>query len=98
MHSNLINLFNDGEICKIPHKTSINTESNLNSKVLRNIIQSLGFEYSHYISKEHFIDKKLLSTRNEIAHGEYRQVEYSDFDEVFSIVLPLMDYFKTQIW
>jgi hypothetical protein len=97
LHDQICKLFNDGEICKIPYQKVLDTNSNLNSKVLRNFIISLGFDYSHYKTKEKFIDKNLLATRNEIAHGEYKLITYDDFFEVYSLVLPLMDYFKTQI-
>ena len=52
----------------IPFKKAINTESNLSSKVFKEIIWCLGIDYSIYETKEKFIDSRLLGRRNHIAH------------------------------
>lgn len=85
------------QTCKIFDKDVINTKSNLKYYVLKEILTSLGFEHSHFASKENFIDKKLVDPRNDIAHGTYRDVDYQDFKIVHDSVIPLMEYYKTLI-
>ncbi|WP_353507064.1 MULTISPECIES: MAE_28990/MAE_18760 family HEPN-like nuclease [unclassified Bacillus (in: firmicutes)] len=56
-------------------------------------------------SKQQFIDRQLLKTRNEIAHGEYKNLvdkgnddeAKKDFEELYHTILELMDEFKEQI-
>lgn len=47
----------------------IDTESNLKSEVLFNILDQLGLDCSIFELKKQFIDAKLLKCRNAIAHG-----------------------------
>jgi RiboL-PSP-HEPN len=55
---------------KIDEKKVVDTESNLKSKVLFNIMEQLGLDTQPFILKENFIDSVLLNNRNKIAHGE----------------------------
>ena len=90
-------LNNGKETCKIYDKDVIDTKSNLKFHVLRDILLSLGLDESHFASNENFIDKKLVEPRNDIAHGTYRDIDYSDFVTVYDNVIPLMEYYKTLI-
>lgn len=81
----------------IPYKSIIDTESNLSSKVLKEIIWCLGLSYQPFEIKEKIIDKKLLAKRNHIAHGEYLDVEPNDIIELRDEILALMINFKNQI-
>jgi len=90
-------LSNTQKPCKIFDKDIIETKSNLKFHVLKDILTALGFEKSHFSSKENFIDKKLVEPRNDIAHGTYRDVLYEDFKIVHENVIPLMEYYKTLI-
>ncbi|MEQ9439736.1 MAG: MAE_28990/MAE_18760 family HEPN-like nuclease [Cyclobacteriaceae bacterium] len=82
---------------KIPYKSTIDTESNLSSKVLREIVWCLGLSYQPFEIKEKIIDNKLLAKRNHIAHGEYLDVEPEDIIELRNEILALMINFKNQI-
>lgn len=84
------------ERCKIPEGV-INTRSNLDSEVLKEITHILGIDYTVYDTKADLIDKKLLANRNSIAHGEYCLVEKKDFDEIHREILELMEIFHDQI-
>lgn len=55
---------------KVDEKKVIDTESNLKSGVLLNILCQLGLDVSPFELKNNFIDKTMLKNRNSIAHGE----------------------------
>lgn len=75
----------------------IKTRSNLNSDALKEIISILELDYECFRVFEVFIDARLLEARNKIAHGEYREIDWTFFDEAFKIVIKLMEEFRTQI-
>lgn len=76
---------------------AVNTESNLSSVVLKNIIYMLGLDYSGFESKEKLIDEKLLKRRNHIAHGKYLTVSETEFLEIYDEVVAMMELLRTQI-
>jgi hypothetical protein len=78
-------------------KEEVNTKSNLNSEVLKNIIISLGLEYSSFASKSNLIDFKLVEKRNAIAHGRDVMVSEEEFVELLDDILSLMNDFRTQV-
>ena len=82
---------------KIPYKSGIDTDSNLSSRRLKEITWCIGIDYSLFQTKEKLIDKKLLGRRNHIAHGEYLEIDISEFNELRDEVLDLMILFKNQI-
>ncbi len=82
---------------KIPYKEIVDTESNLSSNVLREIVWCLGLDYSPYESKEKLINSKMLDKRNHIAHGEFLDIDKDDVFELRDTVLSLLDTFKNQI-
>lgn len=84
------------ERCKFPEGV-INTKSNLNSEVLKEIAHILGLDYTIYESKGMLIDKKLLENRNEIAHGKYCKVDIDEFINIHEEILELMDIFHDQV-
>src|SRR5204862_533449 len=47
---------------------SIGTKSNLSSTVLREIVLTLGLDYSNFSTKSTLIDEKLVERRNTVAH------------------------------
>lgn len=82
---------------KIPYKDIINTESNLSTRVLKEIIWCLGIEYSLFESKERFIDTKLVNKRNYIAHGEEIDLDEREAIEIIDEVLSLIEVFRNLI-
>jgi hypothetical protein len=75
----------------------ISTRDNLNSKVLSEICENLGFDSSEFSELVPFIDKILLGKRNSIAHGDNIQIEESLIDEVSKKVVECIDIFREKI-
>lgn len=67
---------------KVVADKTIDTESNLNSKVLLNILSQLGLSNDSFELKSNFIDAVLLKNRNSISHGE--ELNASDLNIVYN--------------
>ncbi|MCE2744482.1 MAG: hypothetical protein LW710_01080 [Burkholderiales bacterium] len=81
---------------KIPEGT-VNTESNLNSIVLRKNLYRLGLPHEQFQSMEPDIEK-LLGLRNKIAHGETKQgVSALLYEELRSSALHVMSEITTEL-
>lgn len=85
------------ERCIIPYDTAINTKSNLSSEVLKDLLNTIGLDYSLFRSKEKIIDEKLLKSRNEIAHGQYLLLTFDSYLNLHEEVLSLLETFKTEL-
>ena len=68
----------------------VNTRSNLNSDVFRDICLVCGIPFGQFEGEAHFIDVLLLKRRNEIAHGEDTRIGIEDLDDVTNRTLALM--------
>lgn len=78
-------------------ETVIHTGDNLNSKILKQIIKSLGLNYKEFATKERLIDERLLHYRNNIAHGKDFSMKKSDFIDLQNSVLEMLHLFRNQI-
>jgi hypothetical protein len=59
------------EIFRISPDKIVDTESNLSSRVFRDLVSGLGLDYlSEFETRGQFIDEHLLHGRNQVAHGE----------------------------
>ena len=85
------------ERSSIPWQNAINTRSNLNSSVLKEIVVLLGLDYSPYVTKEKLIDQTLLRFRNNIAHGKGLSLTHEQFEELYREIVTLMDIFRAQV-
>lgn len=83
--------------CSLNWQDAIQTQSNLSSIALREIIHALGLDYSPYQTKEKLIDEKLLLTRNNVAHGQYLPVGESDYLLLHQEITYLLQIFFNQI-
>ena len=99
VHTDLAKFFMTelSEKCSISWKEAINTQSNLNSTVLHNIILALGLDYLPYQTKANLIDEALLASRNAIAHGQYLQIDYDGYVNLYHEMLNLIELLRNQI-
>lgn len=75
----------------------IKTEANPSSTVVNNIFDSIGLDFSPYVTKKKYIDADLLSNRHKIVHGERMYIEKGEFDNTFKIITGIMEQFLEQI-
>ncbi len=81
----------------LPYKEGINTKSNLSSKVFKEIITTLGLDYSEFEAKELLVDELLLKNRNEIAHGEYLLLSPETYIQIHEQVLHIIERYRTEV-
>jgi hypothetical protein len=72
---------------------AIDTESNLSSTVFERIAISVGAYKTKYV----LIDKSLLERRNNIAHGEFLDVDQDDFEKLSDEVIVLLRFYKNDL-
>lgn len=84
---------------RLPNIQLIDTESNLSSKVLRNILMCVGLtnSWDGFESKQRTIDVALLKARNEIAHTGRSDREDLGLQDLLLNVIELLDLFKTEL-
>lgn len=75
----------------------INTKSNLNSEVLKEIITILELDYEKFRAYENLIDNQLLEARNKVAHGEYRDIEWEFYDQLHEKIVELIKLLQIEI-
>ncbi len=91
-------LLNQSDVARVKFKDVIDTESNLSSKVLINILNTIGIPTSEFWSSSYeIIDKALLKVRNEIAHGEKVSVDLLNYNNMHDFVVSALEYFKTEL-
>jgi len=91
-------IYNQFNRARIPVNNVIETESNLSSPVLRNILFTLGIPFDNYWqTKSLLVDGSLLFLRNRIAHGERQLVSLAAYLELHRFILDALDYMKRLI-
>ncbi len=99
IHTQIID-FIFGELSQraiIPFENIIKTQSKLNSERLKEILITIGIDYSPYELKNKFIDVKLLKIRNAVAHGERISIDEKDFADLYKEITEIIENIKTDI-
>lgn len=76
---------------------AIETKANLGGDVLADILEAVGFDATSYLTKTALLDDRLLKNRNRIAHGEYLEIDADAYIELNSMIVGLMNRFKSDI-
>lgn len=85
----------------IPTDNVINTESNLNAEVFKEICYTVGLDTFKYESKYNLLDETILNLRNKIAHGERLRdmsLDGERFVEICDTVIWLINSFADDIF
>jgi RiboL-PSP-HEPN len=72
----------------------IDTKSNLNTDVIKDICIICSIDSSHFERQRTFIDVLVLKRRNAIAHGQQEYIQVNEIDDLVSNVLALMSHFR----
>lgn len=86
-----------GDRLRLPYKGVIDTQSNLSSSVLREIVWCLGLDMMPYETKRQLIDSSLVDRRNRIAHGEALDIGVKDYLDLHDEIMSLIDTFRNQL-
>jgi len=102
LHNKILNsLFEKNEQkSDIPYENIIKTSGNLKSEIFKEIMTTIGLDYSQYESSFTLVDEVLLNMRNHIAHGEKLEVLSLDekrFEEMYKKIIWLIDAFAIQV-
>lgn len=87
-------------IPNIPCEKIIDTKSNLNSALFKELMMLLDLDTSIHDTSFNLIDERLLARRNGIAHGENRKrfpLDKEEYDDIHTRILQIMDDLATQI-
>jgi hypothetical protein len=77
------------------HPSLIDTKSNLNTDVIKEICVICSVESSHFETKRVFLDQFLLKRRNAIAHGQQEFIQEAGMNDLVADILALMQHFRT---
>ena len=82
---------------RLPYKDGIDTQSNLSSKVLVDILEALGLDLRDFETRLKFIDSNLVNPRNHIAHGEVNDLSIDGFFELYNDVIILIEIYRNLV-
>lgn len=85
----------------IPYKKQIDTKSNLNSTLFKELMTMVGLDFREYEPSFKMIDSELLNMRNQIAHGSHLQSISLDKDTYIQIhekIIFILERLKNEIY
>lgn len=65
--------------------------------VLKNILNTIGIDYTPFELKENLIDSKLLYYRNNVAHGEYLTLDKQEYINIHLETYSMINEIKNRI-
>ena len=77
--------------------TAVDTASNLNFKVFEDVLCILGLNGNAYSSKKALIDERLVRNRNQVAHGQYLEIEEGEYLDLHSNIIAMVDLFRNEL-
>lgn len=77
------------------HPSLIDTRSNLNTEVIKEICLICSVDASQFEAKQFFLDQLMLKRRNAIAHGQQEFIGEDEIDDLVADTLGLMHHFRT---
>ncbi|WP_124712385.1 MAE_28990/MAE_18760 family HEPN-like nuclease [Mycolicibacterium nivoides] len=78
-------------------RDAVRTESNLSFNVFSEVITSVGCDALRYEPYRDLIDDQLVNSRNQIAHGENANIAKTEWDDLSTEVIWIMDDIATQL-
>lgn len=75
----------------------LDTRSNLDSNVLRELLLLIGIDHSPYVIHQKFLDHNLVGLRNQVAHGQLAPVVEVEFEEAMETVRTLLELFRNDV-
>ena len=93
----LVNDILDGAGARFGYINSdpIDTKSNLNTDVIKDICVICSVDGAHFEERRTFIDRIVLKRRNAIAHGQQEYIRETDIDDLVANALALMQHFSS---
>ena len=75
----------------------LDTRSNLDSEMLKELLVLIGIDYTPYAIHQRFIDHNLVGLRNQLAHGGLAPVPEDGFHTTLETVRALLELFRNDI-
>jgi hypothetical protein len=75
----------------------IDTRSNLNTDIIKEICVICGIDSTHFEQNRTFLDVLVLKRRNAIAHGQQEYIQTDEIDDLVGNILGLMSFFRNQL-
>lgn len=82
---------------RVPFKDVVDTQSNLSSNALIDILDTLGLDSGQFATRFKFIDAQLVGPRNHIAHGEALTLTAEEYLCLHDDVLALIEIFRNEV-
>ena len=75
-----------------------NTKSNLRFSVLDEISRGLSIKFEFFETKKERIDRELCDRRNDIAHGQYLDVDFDSVSDTFNFVMDALQEWNNLVY
>lgn len=82
------------QLCTIELEDVISTGANLNSRCFKDLVLTLGLNYSIFETREHWIQSKIVDNRHAIAHGNYLSVDIQEAVTIMDDLVTLLVWYK----